>query len=48
MIVTKFEKVYVSEPEARIEEEGEKKHGLSEKLRRSGSSSSSLSDEEEG
>ena len=48
MIVTEFEKVHVSEPEAGIEEEGEKKHGLSKKLRRSDSSSSSSSDEEEG
>lgn len=41
VIVTEFEKVHVSEPEPKVEEE--KKHGLLEKLRRSDSSSSSVS-----
>ncbi|KAK3038860.1 hypothetical protein RJ639_028582 [Escallonia herrerae] len=49
VIVSEFEKVQVSDPEpAKIkEEEGEKKHGLLEKLHRSGSSSSSSSSDEE-
>ncbi|XP_030527280.2 dehydrin ERD14 [Rhodamnia argentea] len=42
------EKVKVEEPKEEEEKEKEKKHGLLEKLHRSGSSSSSSSDEEEG
>ena len=43
VIVTDFEKVTISEPEPKVEEEEEKKHGLLEKLHRSDSSSRSVS-----